>query len=410
MQTLQKLQKQVEDSFDDAVKTSRSGIEPIPNVLLHPGSVEISHHNSTSPDPDKTSHVDIKVMSQVITDLRMENDSLLAEGTRLGKRLGMLEEKHRERLRELELVNKQKQALESRLRGSDELSQRCAALQTQLERTESELSQERRGNRHSSSIKAESDSDIHSDNLKEQLHTLREECKSLVLSNRALEDAAERFREQSAARVTSLESEIIGMKQYIVDLEERLRVTEDNPGLINPGNPTFHGSSVDGPVGSDSVQWSIPTDVGLLESQLSEKDHLIDALESQINEANKHRQHLEIELSLKTSRISELERKLEMVEQLRRDLSESLVAEVARNDSKTEKELFEARQECSALRARLRELESSRSNPPPHEPVVFRKFEMALQAIGKLQDDLQASLQREVSLRERLQACRNTEG
>lgn len=421
METLQKIQKRVENSFEEAVKSSQSG------SLSALGQAATSRDSLKDQSPQKSIEFDagmldatvLRTRERTIEDLRKENESLLAEGTRLGRRLGTVEEKHRERLREIDSMTREKKLLESRLQTAEEAAGRASSLQEQLTRAENNLKQEleRKSRLQGEAISAESKARLST--ISEELHGLQEERRGLIASNRMLEAESERLRLQFTERISALEADMSALKRYTVELEDRLQ-----PGLDIAESPAVLANFA-GPLGSfgpyatqdetDALKCrneELTLRVRELESAIDEKEYTIRSLTAKISDLTQRAPNLEQIVSTKNLRISELERKLEVVENLRKGLSESLVSEVSSRDQSTSKELIDLRSECSALRLRVRELEqrvpitSSVTDGAALDAAISRKFEMALQAIGKLQDDLHLSQQREVRLQELLAAQR----
>jgi hypothetical protein len=412
VQKLQDIHKKVEDSFEQAIqgdlssssqtRTRNGDQENRPGQVEHPDP-------TTKPESEdldsQSAGADINAgkLSKQVVDLKTENERLLEECTRIAKRLAAVEEKHRERFKELEGKIKSNKDLGDKLQQSENrigrMGESLKHAETQLRieqekcsKLQSELSAMKKGP--STGTKQES--------MAAELSAIQEERDALILAVRNCEAEIEKVRMQYTERLESLASENAQLTRYCRELEERAEDRLDEYWL--------------GSFGSNEIEAASPR-VSVPEMENVTENPLFQAIENELREL-KHKacDQERINSDLQTRKQEQiilqgrLEARLAAAESMRKSLADGLEAEIARRDE-VSRELANMKTVNEKLARELKDRVSSKPAAKSGSQMdmssgensdLQRKFELALQAIGKLSDDLEASRQREEELRRRM--------
>ena len=410
VQKLQDIHKKVEESFEQALQSNESsapgkqgfthesanGLIKVEPSLITP----TSHPETDGISPGHVARND-KTMKE-FNDLKSENQRLSEECTRIAKRLAVVEDKHRERFKELEGIMKSKKDLEGRLKQTEEKLLRSGEDGKRLE-SQIRVEQDRYSKLQSeiNLLKKESPDSSRQEVLAADLVRAQEDKAALVQVVRSLEVEAERLRLYYTDRLNLLTSENAQLTKYTRELEEKVELEALDIASANWTNPLS--------VAITQEKVPIIDD----EAIKSTNDHLINALEAEIRSLKEKNSEqtvviadLETQLHDQSTVLTRTEARLAAAESVRKSLSESLEVEITKSD-RLAAELTELRIQNRKLINDLSdsktktstgiEAEADRSSACDGD--LRRKFELALQAIGKLSDDLEDSRAREEELR-----------
>ena len=420
VQKLQGIQKKVEDSIEQAfqgdkaesrtsadqdVPFGNSSRDPAISSNDTPGVMQsnesaISNDGTSRPEPNKIDSATRRELSE----LRAENEQLLSEGSRLSKRVAAMEEKSRERLKELELTIKAKKDLEVKLQKSDENLSRS---QESIKRLEALLQQEQGRCLQLQKELETSVRDNQSDALQSELEGLQEEKEALVQAVRVCESENERLRLSHTEVVSVMESDITQLRKYIRELEERpAEISSTCAPIVWAGTPVDFSPDI--VIENEALRRNIQDlsiDLQNSEEKLLASMELVSELESETKS-------LKASILEHQSTVSKLESRLLGSESVRKALSESLHDEVTRREAANAEEISILQKKCDTLSHELVQLKEERvkmhgglkfAEPSgSNDEDLKRKFEIALQAIGKLTDDLEEARQREEMLKRAL--------
>ena len=428
-QKLQSFQKKIESSFDEAMRQSKQRLdrsltpERDANDIDEPiqgrtRESKISTETKTReeavtlveqdalPSPANNPN-DSARLKETIRELKVVNDSLLSEGTKLGKRLGLVEEKLRTKVKELEAAAREKRDLQAQIGIYERNDERLQVLEMDLKKTRSDLAQEtaRRLEIETQLSLTSGDNVLNSrlSDMENALNEAQEERMILIQTNRSLEIELARVQSQSDTRIQSLDTCIAQLRDEISELDSRLLNQLGNAPLvqlISPGDASPLGRSNERIEQLELLKASLESRLKSVEGELSNMAILSESTKAKLISAEKRLIESATRSASYQTEISSLKARLRTSENTQVDLARTLETELAKQDASTQEKVNELERQCTLLREELATLHARPSEVSL--PLGSDKFELALQAIGKLQDELEQARLQEAELRERL--------
>ena len=357
---------------------------------------------------------DIRAKIRIIEELRKENESLLTEGTRLGKRLGAIEEKQRDRIRESETLARDKRDLESKLAASEAKLAKLDGLHDELKRIKAELGTEtaKRSKAENELIRnsAAAVARKRADEFEASLVRLQEERTNLIQSNRQLEKEVDRVRKETAGQIASLESYVGQLRVELTQMEAMSQPAESSAFAIAPlvdmtHFPTDEPGRIQELLAEND---SLRAQLGLVEASEADTGRILAELKAKVTRIEGSLAKSISDVAHRDTEIARLLEKVSALEALRRGLGEALETQASSQERLLAEESARHRSECERLNTELALLRSrvpdtnSVSTTSSHDALLSHKFEMALQAIGKLQDELDDAREREADARRQI--------
>ena len=425
VQKLQDIQKRVEGSFEQVLlveRQSRSestgkvegeGSEHIDDVV---SSRESEDRTISDENPEPQAHStetrprgDLVTQNRLMAELRAENEQLLSEGSRLSKRLALLEEKNRDRLKETESAVRSRTEAESRLQRSEEDRKRS---QERIKHLETLLNQAKEASSKLQKEAADCKSTIDPNQLeamRQEVSGLKDENCALLQAVNAYENENEKLRLYFGEQISIKESDNSYLRRYIRELEDRISAPDIGEGTLiwktteaELSVTTVNNNSVN--VMDESMQ-----------NKLKEASKALTEMEQKWRASRDRVSDLEIEIGQmrveaidRTNAMLKLDARLSASEAVRASFSESLQVEIDTRESSNSEELDLWRKRCDSLSAELNRITAEKQSQSQQfrfsgnwapDDDLRRKFEIALQAIGKLTDDLEEAHKREQQLR-----------
>lgn len=410
IQKLQAIQKRIETTFDDAIKQS-SPIEPdrnqrnTPTNLSKTSESTVAGNHTEGELSEQTVRVqsivdslaaksDLTDAQRVISDLRRENDSLLAEGTRLARRLGVVEDRYREKLRQLELLSKEKVDLEVHIRESEAQIARIACGSDDKLSQNREIADDAKLIEYGNKVA----------NLQNSLINAEEERILLLSSNQSLIADLEKLRSQHKEEVESLECLLTQVRQEIEDIKDNELSSVPQGPLIDPGAFESLTHALNQRLTDlESEKLCLRSQMNSLECNLQQARDVESSRSAVIRELEGTVAQQTADIDVLNHENANLRERIGISEAARRELLVAIQSDIDRKDRDTDFRLLELSRECERLREECQSLRLGHSIPKSGElggclGDIGRKFEMALQAIGKLQDELDATRLREEAL------------
>lgn len=410
IQKLQAIQKRIETTFDDAIKQS-SPMEPdchqrntLTNLSKKSASTVAGNHTEgelieqtvrVQSIPDSLApKSDLTDAQRVISDLRMENDSLLVEGTRLARRLGAVEDRYREKLRQVELLSKEKGDLEVHIRESEaQIARKARGSDDKLTQYR-EIADDAKLIEYGNKVA----------NLQNSLISAEEERRLLVSSNQSLIADLEKLRSRHKEEVESLECLLTQVRQEIEDIKDNELSSVPQGPLIDPGAFESLTHALNQRLTDlESENLCLRSQMNSLECNLQQARDVESSRSTVIRNLEGTVAQQTADIDVLNHENANLRERIGISEAARRELLVEIQSDIDRKDRDADFRLLELSRECERLREECRSLRLGHTIPKSGELVGFpgdigRKFEMALQAIGKLQDEVDASRLREEAL------------
>ncbi|KAF4675970.1 hypothetical protein FOL46_008581 [Perkinsus olseni] len=397
---------------------------------------------------------DVRVQSQEAEDAREETQRILEEGKKLAQRLANLEQKQKSRLQQLEAAKKEKEKLRAELDNAQQkfkdlgdASAESAALREQMQKDRQKMKA------HLASVVAEknkAEGDLAA--AKEKINQYQREKEDLLSGQKLTESELERASAELSATEKELLSSQRQSAEEIDRLQTELEETQRALTKSQSGSESgTYGTLTSGEqraVDAEAERDSLQVELGNTRRELSDARGKLESSKDEASELRKEISSLKVEVEKlkavqadKDEDAARLSHALEEVSRLQGQLrqSEARVSEVAGKlrSSETEKRttveeartaklrVEELEEQLKAAQKGLQEAQSKTQQQPGKHPLsestsvepsftrntassssyaprgglelerhckeLERKFEVSLQALGQLQEELDES-------------------